>query len=144
MMNMKRLGALISVVLFSLFTLMAVYSCGNKDKGTREKIIASQEIEIDCVDTIILLQIDKLISAITEVQNTADWLDVVILSYETGAPQVKVVCSANNDDNKRVAVVIVKTKEGDEITLTITQKVNTNFDEVHNTQTDKPALAPCH
>ncbi len=136
---MKRLNQCILLVSVTLFTMLLT-SCG---KNEREKIITTQEIQLGAADTIFVLQIGELMSAITEVTNDADWLMLEIMTYTSDAPaQLKVTCLANNTPNERSAIVFVRTKEGDEVTLKVIQNVNSSFDTVHDINTDQPSLAP--
>ena len=130
----------IEYILIVLITvLMALTSCGKNE--TREKIYATQEILLNATDTTLVINIDKLYSPITEIQNSAEWLEIEILTYTTGSPQLKVTCLENNLPNKRIISILIKNKEGDEITLIITQNVKSALEDLHNNISDQPALA---
>ena len=131
-------------ILYTLALILAstLWSCGGSDDDSRDLIFETQEIQIDAAESSMILTVDKLISAIKEVQNSADWLTFELQSYSSGAPQVKVSWKENNEPNSRKATVFIKTNEGDQITLTVIQKVKTEMDDKHETPTDGPAYSP--
>ena len=139
---------IISVI--SIVGLLIVSSCGDENNknddgpNSREKIISTQELSLDALGSTEVFIIDKLISAITDIDNTADWITITIPSYSSGAPKIEITWKNNDTADKRVATVLLKTAESDQITLTINQDVKSSIDDIHNTQTDQPALSPIY
>ena len=136
--DMKTNSNKIFNVLWSLI-ILTVCSCG-KDES-REKIISTQEVEIEAYASSRTIAIDELISSISDIDNTVDWLSVELQPYESGAPQIKIIWTDNDEANKRTATILINTKEKDQITFLVTQHVKTGTNDLHNLQTDQPAYS---
>ena len=127
----------------SVVVMMFLCPCGAKvEKEDMGIIEAEQEVTLEASAFSMQLSIYELSRAITEIQNTSDWLTIVQEVYVSGTPVIKISCTENNEPSKRVAIVTIKTREGDKVTLTVIQKMKTEIDDSHNTASDKPPYAP--
>lgn len=135
--KMRLIKRILGDVISSIIVLVVLLSCNAKVEET-DVIEATQEIRLEASALTVQISIYELDKAITEIQNTADWLTVVQDLYSSGTPQVKVSCTENNEPSERVAIVVVKTKAGDKVTLTVIQKAKTEIEDIHNTPSDQP------
>ena len=84
--------------------------------------------------------LDKLSSAVSTLQCSESWLTVEKEVYISGTPKVKLRWTENTTDNPRKCVVTVTTTTGDQLIISVTQKVkNADTDSSHDTKTDQPA-----
>jgi len=96
------------------------------------------------VDTII--SANELASAIVNITEEADWLNVAI--NDTGsdttkvASKLRIACTRNNTTSVRSTDVVVTCANKDVLTLKINQGILDGLDDVHDNVTDQPALAP--
>ena len=139
--QMRMKNRYLGYVVSSIIVLVVLLSC-NAKLGEGDKIDATQEIRLESGALTVQISISKLDKAIAEIQNTADWLTVVQDLYSSGTPRVKVSCTENNEPSERVAIVVIKTKAGDTVTLTVIQQAKTEIEDIHDTQSDQPAYAP--
>ena len=89
-----------------------------------------------------IMTADFLITPIVKIENEKDWVVVALIDGNNDSIQFKVSCSPNNTAYIRTAEIILICDNGDTLTLRITQDVMTKFDDIHNTISDQPALAP--
>ena len=87
-----------------------------------------------------LTQLSTAISTI-EKDESASWLTVEQLPYESGSPQVKLRSTADNTAREeRKCTVTITATSGDKVVLSVTQQSEgTGIDDLHGSQTDKPA-----
>ncbi|MBO7120148.1 MAG: BACON domain-containing protein [Bacteroidaceae bacterium] len=84
----------------------------------------------------------QLHSSISNVQNPVSWLTVEIQSYSSGSPKFKLRSASNTERTERKCNVIITAYSGDKVTLSVTQQgvaEGTGIDDLHDSQTDKPA-----
>jgi hypothetical protein len=75
-------------------------------------------------------------------------LTVIEQSYTSGPPQIKLNATANTGKDERKCNVTITANSGDKVILTVTQQgksdedeEGTGIDDIHGTQTDKPAYS---
>lgn len=85
-------------------------------------------------------------SAISAVSSTPDWLTISIRPYSSGQPTVSIVAKANTGTAEHKYPVVITSKNGDKLTLTIVQAakpvVPSGIDDVHDNVSTKPAYSP--
>ena len=102
----------------------------------------TQDISLPSSASEQLVTLNQLQSAIATVKNSASWLTVEAQSYSSGSPQVKLRSTANTAKSDRKCNVTITATTGDKVTLSVIQQgtsEGTGIDDVHNSQTDKPA-----
>ena len=87
-----------------------------------------------------VVTLNKLSTAISTVENSAQWLTVEKEPYTSGSPQVKLRSKDNPDKVERKCNVTITATSGDKVILSVTQQSEgTEIDDLHGSQTDKPA-----
>lgn len=101
----------------------------------------TQDIVLPSGATEQIVTIDKLSSSIATVEKSAAWLTAEPQAYTSGSPRVKLRSTANTAEAERNCNVTVTASSGDKVILSVKQRgvVTTGTNELHNTQTDKPA-----
>lgn len=86
-----------------------------------------------------LTQLSTAISTV-EKGESGSWLTVEKLPYESGSPQVKLRSTDNTETVERKCTVTITASSGDKVVLSVTQQSEgTGIDDLHGSQTDKPA-----
>ena len=100
---------------------------------TQEIVLPPKASEIDVTLT-------QLRTAISAVGNSASWLTVEAQPYASGSPQVKLRSTDNTGTVERKCNVTITATSGDKVILSVTQQSEgTGIDDLHGSQTDKPA-----
>lgn len=86
-----------------------------------------------------LVTLNKLQTSIATVNNSASWLTVDPQPYSSGSPRIMLYSTANTAKTERKCNVIITAYSGDKVTLSVTQQGVAGIDDLHNSQTDKPA-----
>lgn len=93
-----------------------------------------------------VVTLNKLKSSIATIENTVSWLIVERQAYSSGSPQVKLRSTVNKAKEERKCKVTVTASSGEKVILSVTQQgsdnENTGIDDLHGSQTDKPAYSP--
>ena len=124
--------------------VLTMVSCGSKGDMEPEHEPKTLDLEIvlggNEIDTIIAVK--DFQSAITEIKVNDVWLSAEIIDSADDSCQFKVICAKNTTTSIRLTQVIITCKNGDTLTLKVTQKVLDGFDDLHDNVTDQPAMAP--
>ena len=102
----------------------------------------TQNIELPSNASEQIVTLNKFSSSITMVENSASWLTVEPQVYFSGSPKVKLRSTDNIERTERKCNVIITASSGDRVILSVTQQETsegTGIDDLHGTQTDKPA-----
>ena len=90
-----------------------------------------------------VVTLTQLNTAISTVENSASWLTVEQLPYESGSPQVKLRSTSDNTaKEERKCNVTITATSGDKVIQSVTQQSEgIGIDDLHGSQTDKPAYS---
>ena len=89
-----------------------------------------------------VVTLNQFSTAISTVENSASWLTVEQLPYESGSPKIKLSSTDNTDKAERKCTVSITASSGDKVILSVTQQSEgTGIDDLHGSQTDKPAYS---
>ena len=86
--------------------------------------------------------LNQLQASIAAVENSSSWLTVEAQPYTSGSPQVKLRSTDNTAKKERKCSVTITATSGDKVVLSVTQQggyEGTEIDDLHGSQTDKPA-----
>lgn len=118
---------------------------GQTDTGQKlEPQEYTQEITLSSKGSeqnITLSQLQTVIVTAT-VETDVTWLTVEILAYTSGSPQVKLRSIHNYAKEERKCSVTITATSGDKVILSVKQEggyEGTEIDDLHGSQTDKPA-----
>lgn len=149
--------------LLALVGCMLLIACGSDDPeeiipgGTGKEYTETYDIPTDGCNATYVLK--KLNARITSVSATTDWLTVSTQSYSSGSPSIKIIAEANTSKNVRKYEVIIKSENGDKLTLTLVQAgtsdggngsggdngendtTSSDIDDIHNGTSSNPAYA---
>lgn len=103
----------------------------------------TQEIVMPSKASEQVVTLTQLNTAISTVENSASWLTVEQLPYESGSPQVKLRSTSDNTaKEERKCNVTITATSGDKVILSVTQQSEgIGIDDLHGSQTDKPAYS---
>lgn len=131
----------IKLYLLSGITLFMIIAC-SKHSVVDPVDTNTQEIAMPPKASEQVVKLTKLSTAISTVEkdNSGSWLTVEQLPYESGSPQVKLRSTDNTAKDVRKCNVTITATSGDKVILSITQQSEgTEIDDLHGSQTDKPA-----
>ena len=89
-----------------------------------------------------LVTLNQVQSSIAIVQHSVSWLTVETQAYSSGSPCVKLRSIDNTSKAERKCNITISVTSGDKVVLVVTQQGSsegTDIDDIHNSQTDKPA-----
>lgn len=89
-----------------------------------------------------VVTLNQLQVSVAAVENSSSWLTVEAQPYTSGSPQVKLRSTDNTAKEERKCSVTVTATSGDKVILSVTQQggyEGTGIDDLHGSQTDKPA-----
>lgn len=92
-----------------------------------------------------VVTLTQLQTSISMVENTVSWLTVESQAYISGSPQVKLRSINNPAKEERKCSVSITATSGDKVILSVTQQggyEGTGIDDLHESQTDRPAYCP--
>lgn len=128
----------------AVFMLTACSDHNNEEEGQTYK----QDVTLPAIASEQLVTLNHLNSSIETVKNSASWLIVEQQFYSSGSPKVKLRSTDNTDKEERKCNVTITATSGDIVILTVTQQAaneenseGTGIDDLHGTQTDKPAYS---
>ena len=149
--------------LLALVGCLLFTACGSDDPeeilpgGTAKEYTETYDIPADGCNATYILK--KLNTRITSVSATTDWLAISTQSYSSGSPSIKIIAEANTSKNVRKYAVIIKSENGDKLTLTLVQAgtsdggngsggdngendtTSSDIDDIHNGTSSNPAYA---
>ena len=129
-----------AIYLIACLAILSTFGCGdNKDEN--ETKLFHREFVIDGHESDTVFTVPEFTSVIEDIKNDSDWLLTEILD-SNGTINIKVICTKNNTTAFRSTIITVVCKNGDTLTITVKQDILDDFDDIHNNQSDKPALAP--
>lgn len=130
----------IKLYLLSGITLFMIIACCKHTVVDPVVDTNTQEIVMPPKASEQVVKLTKLSTAITAVENSSQWLTVEQPPYESGSPQVKLRSTDNTAKDVRKCNVTITATSGDKVILSVTQQSEgTGIDDLHGSQTDKPA-----
>ncbi len=142
------------IIVFALFAVLALSACGGDDDkvgGTptnpvnNEGKTYQQSATLDAQGTQQTVTLTNLKSKIDDVQNSSNWLTVLISTYSSGSPKIELRATENTSTQQRSVNVTITAVNGDKVILTVTQQgaeeQKTGIDDSHDITTDKPAYS---
>ena len=143
------------IIVFALFSVLALSACGggDDDKGggtpldpiTPEGKTYRQNVTLDALGTQQTVTLSDLKSKIDNVQNSTNWLTVLISTYSSGSPKIELRATENISTQQRNVNVTITAVSGDRVILTVTQQgaeeQKAGIDDSHDVPTDKPAYS---
>ncbi len=131
----------------TIIALLCMNACGDKKEEIDGRAF-TQEVTLPANESEQTVTITKLTTEIENIQNSAQWLTVIKQAYTSGSPQVKLSTTANTGKDERKCNVTITANSDDKVILTVTQQgksdedeEGTGIDDIHGTQTDKPAYS---
>ena len=131
----------------TIIAILCMNACGDKKEEIDGRAF-TQELTLPASESEQTVTITKLSVGIENIQNSAQWLTVIKQTYTSGSPQVKLSATANTSKDERKCNVTITANSGDKVILTVTQQgkseedeEGTGIDDIHGTQTDKPAYS---
>ena len=126
----------------ALFMLTA---CSDKEKDGQAY---KQEVTLPSSASELMVTLSSLKSSIETIKDSALWLIVEKQFYSSGSPKVNLRSTENTDETERKSNVTIIATSGDKVILSVTQQgktegstEGTGIDDLHGTQTDKPAYS---
>ena len=101
-----------------------------------------RELLIDGHYSDTILTIKEFTSQIVNIENTLEWINTQSANSPSNTYKIHVICYKNSSTEIRTAHVIITCENGDKLNLKVKQNVLSDIDDIHNHQTDQPALAP--
>lgn len=130
----------IRLFIFAGIALLMLTACPSDSEPEPQSYTQNIELPSNASEQIVTL--NKFSSSITMVENSASWLTVEPQVYFSGSPKVKLRSTDNIERTERKCNVIITASSGDRVILSVTQQETsegTGIDDLHGTQTDKPA-----
>ena len=131
----------------TIIAILCMNACGDKKEEIDGRAF-TQEVTLPASESEQTVTITKLSVGIEDIQNSAQWLTVIKQTYTSGSPQVKLGATANTSKDERKCNVTITANSGDKVILAVTQQgkseedeEGTGIDDIHGTQTDKPAYS---
>ena len=119
--------------------LLMLTACPSDPEPIPEAQTYTQSVELPPSATEQEVTLNGLNTYIATVEYSSAWLIVKKLSF-TGSAKVKLQTTLNMSKDERKCDVIVTSSSGDKVILSVTQQGNPEgIDDLHNSQTDKPA-----
>lgn len=131
-----------ALICMAALTIVSCDSQGSNEEPEYEIKVLEREILFSGYGMDTLITVKDFTSPVKEIKNDADWLVTEIQDSAEGGFVFKVICSKNATANVRTSEITITFNNGDKFTLKVTQKVIDGFDDVHDSVTDQPALAP--
>lgn len=126
--------------LFAGIVILMLTACPSDPESETQSYM--QNIVLPSYASEELVTLNKLQTSIATVANSASWLTVETQFYSSGSPQVMLRSTANTAKSERKCNVTITASTGDKVTLSVIQQgtsEGTEIDDLHNSQTDKPA-----
>lgn len=136
----------IKLYLLSGIALLMLTACPNDPDPEPNPVIDpvaqthTQEIVMPPKASEKTVTLTQLSTDISTVENSASWLTVEKQTYSSGSPQIKLRSTDNTGTVERKCAVTITATSGDKVILSVTQQSEgTGIDDLHGSQTDKPA-----
>ena len=126
--------------------VLAIITMAACNKKSQEPEYESKQLECEVQfkgyesDTVIT--VFEFSSTIKDIQNDTDWLIIEIKDSVPNNYKLGIICSKNVTSSVRKAEIVVVCKNGDTLTLKVTQDVLDEIEDIHNNVTDQPAYVP--
>ena len=143
----------IKTKIFAAIAVGAILACGSSSSDNEEPYVGQtyrQAVTLPATQADTVVTLSDLKSAIGSIEGGEAWLTVTKQPYTSGAPNVRLTATVNENDEPRSSVVTVTATSTDKVLLTVTQQKaepqepeqpTTDDGDLHDVVTDQPAAS---
>lgn len=142
---------IIKLYLLAGFASLTLTACSGSDpvqvseqqtQPVQEPQIYTHDVTLSSKGSEQVVTLNQLQTPVAAVENSSTWLTVEAQPYTSGSPQVRLCSTDNTANEERKCSVTIAATSGDKVIMSITQQKGyegTGIDDLHGSQTDKPA-----
>ena len=126
--------------LFAGIAMLMLMACSSDSEPEPQTF--TQDINLPSKGSEQVVTLNQLQTSVATVENSSMWLTVEVQPYTFGSPQVKLRSTNNTAKEERKCSVTVTANSGNKVILSVTQQggyEGTEIDDLHSSQTNKPA-----